>query len=254
MGIFCGRAWRRTKVRRVHEEIVVWLSNPMVFAPNAKSYLAQTAQSAGKALMVTISELCPSLAIRISRAQLLLLLEALKPVVCASLSQIYATDGIHPVLAELPRCIELHHEPLIRLWKRLNFLAETEEARYRSRLDAFEAAMCGLALRAATKRERKNPPSSDSQETIRPSTLMRKIENHRRRACRKFKLTVGAEAAELAVLLREYEMRLRTDSPPQWLKIRVSAPCRKTWIHRLVEYATEGLQEAGSAMPPVQEI
>ena len=84
---------------------------------------------------------------------------------------------------------------------------------------------------------------------------MRKIENHRRRAGRKFKLTVGAEtAADLAIRLRQYEIRLRPEALPQWMKCRKSAPYRKTWIDILVGYATEGLHQAGPPIPPTDEI
>jgi hypothetical protein len=206
--------------------------------------------------MSSVSELCPSLPIRISRAQLLLLLSSLRPVVCASLSLVYRTDDVNPEhVTEQPSGFHVFHDPLIRLWQRLNLLAEREQQRYRTQLDAFEAAMCGLALRAAGKRERSEKSSAGSQAASRRSELMRTIENHRKRAGRKFKLTVGADAAaEAAMLLREYEMRLRPKSLPKWLKFRAPFKYRKVWINKLVGYATERLLEGCPPIPPATEI
>jgi len=207
--------------------------------------------------MSSISDLCPSLPIRISRAQLLLLLADLKPVVDVSLFEEYRTGGPHLVPLQFwPSWIEFFHEPLMAFWQRLNVHAETERSRYRTQLNAFEAAMCGLALRAAARKERTGPPSGNSGQASRRADLMRTIENHRRRANRSFKNAVGAtRSAELAIELHRYEMLLR----PEWIP-RLRNPggtmlrLRKHWINQFVASATERLHEAGPPIPPDKEI
>lgn len=207
--------------------------------------------------MMTFSELGPSLPIRISRAQLLLLVTSLKALEPAACAQLYHFNGGNVVPWDvLPRNIELFHDPLIRLWKRFTLMATTNQGRYRTRLDAFEASMCGMGLRAVARRERTSSTPINPRQGSRRLDLMRTIENHRRRAIRKFKNTVGAEAsAELATKLREYQSLLLTDLFQRWPKYRDnSQSLYKQRINRLVAYATEGLQEATPPIPPANEI
>ena len=53
--------------------------------------------------------------------------------------------------------IQLFHDPLLSLWKRFNLMAANDRERYRTRLNALETSMWGMALRiAAEPSERTN--------------------------------------------------------------------------------------------------
>jgi hypothetical protein len=207
--------------------------------------------------MITISELSPSLAIRISRAQLLSLITSLTPIVPVACSELYHFNGGTVVpWAVLPRNIELFHDPLISLWKRFNLMAANDQERYRTRLNAFEASMCGMALRAAARTERTNKAPGGSRVVCRRSELMCVIENHRRRAIRRFKSSVGAEAsADTATELRAYQSLITTDLFRRWPKYRFGSPEHyKQRVNEFVAYAKERLEEAGPPIPPDREI
>ncbi len=220
---------------------------------NQRCYPGQPKTICWQSPMITISEPSPSLPISISRAQLLALVAALEPVVPVANSELNHCNGGNVVPWDvLPRNIALFHDLLIRLGKRLNLMAADHQRRYRTRLDAFEASMCGMALRAAARTGRTNLSPGHPLIASCQTDLMRTIENHRRRAIRKFRLTVGTEAAdELAIELREYQSLLLTDLFRRWPKYRdCSQGLYKQRINRLVACASESLEEAAPQFLP----
>jgi hypothetical protein len=134
-----------------------------------------------------------------------------------------------------------------------------DQARYRFNLNWFEAGICELAVRMAARVRPSSPASAipkTSENTALRKRLIRRFENHRRRAYRRLQSDVGKQVAkEIADDCAVYHKHLRIKLiHPARKPSRYILQYKKAFLGRLTALAVAGLQDAGVKDPPVKEV
>jgi hypothetical protein len=200
----------------------------------------------------------PRLSIRLSQRQLAVLLADITAIACASLT--ITTLSPCPPWMERDQGFDDYHDWLLTFRRWLYDIASSRDlARYRFNLNWFEAGICELAVRTAARIRPSSPasaiPKTSENKALR-KRLIRRFENHRRRAYRRLQSDVGKQVAkEMSDDCAVYHKQLR---------IKLIHPARKpssyilqhkkAFLGRLTALAVEGLQDAGVKDPPVKEV
>ena len=208
------------------------------------------------------------LSLRISRAQLHILIADLEPLMLQARGN--ATDRrvfkkVFPWLlppAPVTKMSYAGHKHLIDLWDRLRELSSgPQQSRYRLTLDVFEAALCSSALRAA-RRTKGDPVLRSTVLNLgkakqRRAELLSRMENYRRQLQRRFKAELDnpARAAKLQAGFDRYRKTLVRELLRRIPIVPTNfARMERELFETLVTSAQEGLNEAGSEIPPAREL
>ena len=200
----------------------------------------------------------PPLPIRLSRRQLVALLADIKPVACASLT--ITTLSPCPPWMERDHRFDDYHQWLFTFCRRLRDIADSsDQPRYRFSLNWYEAGMCELAVRTAARIRPSSPASAipkTPENTALRKQLIRRFENHRRRAYRRLQSDVGKQVAkEMADDCAVYHKQLRVKLiHPARKPSRYILQYKEPFLGRLTALAVAGLQDAGVKDPPVKEV
>lgn len=207
------------------------------------------------------------LSMRISRAQLEVLIADLEPLVWLSRTNAANRKFLREfpsflLPVPLPRISSAGHKRLLQLWTRLEHLSSgPQQSRHRLAFDVFEAALCSTALRAAM-RVRSQPCLRPTVRNVgnskrRRIELLHRMENYLRQIRRRFKAEMD-NSARATKLLAEFD-RYRRTLVRELFRHYPLVPNRFKALKRrlfqtLVTIAEEGLKEAGSEVPPAKEL
>lgn len=195
---------------------------------------------------IKLSE-CP---IRFSRAQVDLLIVSIEPAKCAC--TVFIRE--FPWYGERSK-LDLDAR-VIQLWQRLSDAATHSRQKCRMRMNAIDAAFAAFSLRAARKSGSfaTQPRISSRFQSL--TALLKKIENHRRRARRASERMLGRE--QYRAMCDEWktfrrwlgdELFERRAHPPDWMR---KDSMRN--LNFLILAARRGLAAVGREIPPDKEL
>ncbi len=199
--------------------------------------------------------------IRLSQSQLIAVMSDLKPVVWASMTVWFHNDeALYPKESCRSFEFEEFHDRLLAFWHWITEITgDLRQARYRFNLNALEATLICFGLRVAARSKPSYPSSvlakSSGNTTIR-NRLIRRLENHRRRAVRKLESDVGKSiATDFCHRLRDYqrELRLTLLCPPLKPAERIQHR-RVAVLDKCTAVALQGLSEAGVLDIPLADV